>query len=156
MAQHVLERSQFLPITLDAAWAFFSSPRNLAVITPPQMGFVIHAPFDDRPTYAGQRINYTVRPVLGIPLKWTTLIEEVQEPVQFVDTQLSGPYKRWWHQHTFEPVPGGVLMHDRVEYELPLGPIGELAHGIFVRRKLEGIFSFRNATLKELFPVAQN
>jgi len=154
MAAHVLERSQFMPITLQQAWAFFSSPRNLAVITPPEMGFVIHAPFDDRPTHTGQLINYTVKPMLGIPLKWTTLIQEVQEPVRFVDTQLSGPYKRWWHQHAFEAVEGGVMMHDRVEYELPLGPLGELAHGLFVKRKLEGIFAFRNAALKRLFPVA--
>jgi len=156
MAAHVLERSQFLPITLEQAWAFFSSPRNLAVITPPEMGFVIHAPFDDTPTHTGQRINYTVKPVLGIPLKWTTLINDVEKPFRFVDTQISGPYKRWWHQHTFEVVDGGVMMHDRVEYELPLGPLGELAHTIFVKSKLEGIFSFRNTALKSLFPVAQN
>ncbi len=156
MAVHVLERSQFLPITLEQAWAFFSSPRNLAVITPPEMGFVMHAPFDDRPTYSGQRINYTVKPVLGIPLKWTTLIEDVQEPVRFVDMQWSGPYKLWRHEHTFEAVEGGVMMHDRVEYELPLGPLGVLAHGIFVKRKLAGIFSFRNTALKRLFPVDQN
>lgn len=156
MAEHVLERSQFLPITLQQAWTFFSSPRNLAVITPPEMEFVIHTPFDDKPTHTGQRINYTVKPVLGIPLTWTTLIEDVQEPVRFVDTQLSGPYKRWWHQHTFEAVDGGVMIHDRVEYELPFGVLGELAHGIFVKRKLESIFSFRNTTLTRLFSATQN
>ncbi len=153
MAQHVLERTQFLPIPLEQAWSFFSSPKNLAVITPPQMGFVIRAPFDDRPTYTGQRITYMVRPVLGIPLTWVTLIEEVDAPHKFVDRQLKGPYKRWWHQHTFEAVEGGVRMHDRVEYELPLGPLGELAHGIFVRRQLKAIFDFRNKTLEGLFPT---
>ena len=154
MATHVLERSQFLPIPLEQAWAFFSSPKNLAVITPPEMGFMINAPFDDRPTHTGQRINYTVKPVLGIPLQWTTLIEAVHAPHRFVDTQEKGPYKRWWHQHTFEAVEGGVIMGDRVEYELPLGPLGELAHGIFVKQKLASIFAFRKATLERLFPTA--
>lgn len=151
MAQHILEREQFLPIPLQEAWAFFSTPRNLARITPPDMGFVIREPFDGRDTYAGQRITYTVKPILGIPLTWVTLIEQVDAPHSFVDTQLKGPYKRWWHLHTFEEVPGGVLMRDRVEYELPLGPLGDLAHGIFVKRRLEHIFAFRFTTLEKLF-----
>jgi ligand-binding SRPBCC domain-containing protein len=50
---------------VEEAWNFFSSPRNLAVITPPEMGFVIREPFDDKPTYAGQRITYTVKPLFG-------------------------------------------------------------------------------------------
>jgi ligand-binding SRPBCC domain-containing protein len=154
MAQHVLERSQLLPITLEEAWSFFSSPKNLARITPPDMGFVIREPFDNAPTYAGQRITYTVKPLLGIPLTWVTLIAEVEAPRRFVDTQLKGPYKRWWHVHTFEEVDGGVLMRDRVEYELPMGPLGELAHGIFVKQRLEHIFNYRLTTLEKLFPGA--
>lgn len=152
MAQHVLERSQFLPISLEEAWSFFSTPKNLARITPPDMGFVIREPFDNAPAHAGQRITYTVKPLLGIPLTWVTLIEDVQAPHRFVDTQLKGPYKRWWHVHTFEAVEGGVLMRDRVEYELPLGPLGEIAHGIFVKQRLEHIFNYRLTTLERLFP----
>lgn len=154
MAQYTLEREQFLPITLDEAWKFFSSPRNLAVITPPEMGFVIREPFDGKDAYAGQRITYTVRPVLGIPLTWVTLIEDVEAPYRFVDTQAKGPYKRWWHKHTFEAVEGGVLMRDHLEYELPLGPLGVLAHTIFVKQELEGIFDFRTTTLERLFGKA--
>jgi len=154
MAQYILEREQFLPISLEEAWSFFSTPRNLAVITPPEMGFVIRQPFDNKDAYAGQRITYTVKPMLGIPLTWVTLIEGVEAPYKFVDSQLKGPYKRWWHQHTFEAVDGGVMMRDRVEYELPLGPLGDLAHGIFVKRKLQGIFDFRTTTLERLFGTA--
>ena len=154
MAQYLLEREQFLPISLEEAWTFFSTPRNLAVITPPEMGFVIRQPFDNKDAYAGQRITYTVKPMLGIPLTWVTLIEGVEAPYKFVDSQLKGPYKRWWHQHTFEAVDGGVMMRDRVEYELPLGPLGDLAHGIFVKRKLQGIFDFRTTTLERLFGTA--
>jgi len=151
MSQFVLERSQFLPISVEEAWNFFSSPRNLAVITRPEMGFVIREPFDNKPTYAGQRITYTVKPLFGVPLTWTTLIEQVDAPFKFVDTQVKGPYKRWWHLHTFEAVEGGVMMRDRVEYELPLGTLGDLAHGIFVKQKLKDIFDFRSATLEAHF-----
>ncbi|MBX2979948.1 MAG: SRPBCC family protein [Flavobacteriales bacterium] len=151
MARHILEREQFLPISLEQAWGFFSTPRNLALITPPEMGFVIQEPFDGRDAYTGQLIRYTVKPLLGIPLTWVTRIEEVQAPTRFVDTQLRGPYTLWWHLHTFEEVDGGVLMRDRVEYELPLGPLGELAHRLFVRRKLERIFAYRFAVLETRF-----
>jgi len=155
MAQYVLERQQFLPIPLAEAWKFFSTPRNLATITPPEMGFVIRQPFDEKDAYAGQRITYTVKPMLGIPLTWVTLIADVEAPYKFVDTQLKGPYKRWWHEHSFESVPGGVMMRDRVEYELPLGPLGDLAHGIFVKQKLQRIFDFRTRTLERLFGAGE-
>lgn len=150
--RHVLESEQFLPITLDAAWDFFATPKNLAVITPPDMGFKIMEPFDGKPMHSGQLIRYRVRPVAGIPLTWVTRIEDVQQGRMFVDTQLQGPYKRWWHKHTFEAVKGGVRMHDRVEYELPLGPLGDIAHRIFVQGRLKHIFDFRRTKLEQLFP----
>ena len=153
MARHVLERSQELPISVEQAWAFFSSPRNLARITPPDMGFVIHEPFDDKPTYSGQRITYTVRPLFGFPVGWVTRIAEVDAPHRFVDTQEKGPYALWHHTHTFTAVEAGVLMHDRVEYELPLGPLGELAHLILVKHKLKAIFEFRKQALERIFPL---
>jgi ligand-binding SRPBCC domain-containing protein len=151
MKVHFIERDQFLPISLQEAWEFFSTPRNLARITPEELRFTILEPFDGRPMHAGQRITYSVRPVMGIPLKWVTLIEQAEAPYRFIDTQLQGPYTRWWHLHTFTPVDGGVMMKDRVEYVLPLGPLGELAHRIFVRRKVERIFDHRFSVLEGLF-----
>jgi ligand-binding SRPBCC domain-containing protein len=134
MAMHVLHREQLLKTTLSEAW-----------------DFVIREPFDDRPAHTGQLITYSVRPLLGIPLTWVTRIEEVEAPFKFVDTQLRGPYKRWWHEHTFEAVEGGVLMRDRVEYELPLGPLGELMHDLLVKGRLKRIFDHRWAVLEVLF-----
>ncbi len=119
------------------------------------MGFVIRAPFPGKDIHAGQLIKYTIRPVFGIPMTWVTLITEVDEPRSFTDTQKKGPYALWHHHHTFEPAPGGTLMKDRVDYALPLGPLGEAAHGIFVRKQLEEIFAFRKRTLERLFPNTQ-
>jgi ligand-binding SRPBCC domain-containing protein len=150
--RHLLERKQFLPIPVDEAWRFFSDPRNLAAITPPELGFVIHGDTGEK-TYAGQRITYTVKPLLGIPVKWITLIEDVQEPHAFVDTQLKGPYKYWHHRHTFKAVDGGTLMKDRVEYELPLGPLGDLMHRLVVKDKVRSIFDHRYKVLEKRFPV---
>ncbi|HEY0976371.1 MAG TPA: SRPBCC family protein [Flavobacteriales bacterium] len=149
----MLQQEQWLPLGVEEAWSFFSSPGNLARITPPDMGFVIRAPFSSAPLHAGQRIRYTVSPLLRIPLTWVTLITEVDEPHRFVDTQERGPYRRWWHQHTFTPQDGGTLMHDRVEYELPFGPLGDLAHRLLVKRRLQRIFAYRKSTLERLFPL---
>lgn len=148
---HHLEREQFLPIPLRDAWEFFSSAANLARITPKEMGFVIRQPFSIGSIYRGQQISYTIRPMLGIPLTWVTEITEVDEPMSFVDTQLNGPYAIWRHRHTFEAAPDGTMMKDHVEYALPLGALGELAHTVFVRKKLRGIFDFRKKTLEQLF-----
>ena len=150
--RHVLERRLVLPIPLQQAWDFFSDPNNLARITPPDMGFAIRGPRPQPPTHAGQRITYTVRPVLSIPLKWVTLITMAEAPHRFVDTQEKGPYAYWHHTHSFSECAEGTMMHDRVEYGMPLGFLGELAHRIFVQRQLASVFNYREKVLKELFP----
>ena len=116
------------------------------------MGFVIHEPAPTQPIRSGQHITYTVRPIFGIPLRWVTLITEAEAPFHFTDTQESGPYALWRHTHTFSPTATGTLMNDHVEYAMPLGILGELAHRIFVKRQLEGIFNYREKVLHELFP----
>lgn len=152
MPAFVLEREQLLNTTLEEAWEFFSTPRNLARITPPDLGFRIEEPFDDVPAHTGQLIKYTVRPLLGVPLKWVTRIEQVEAPFRFTDSQLKGPYRSWRHVHTFEEVPGGVRMKDRVEYELPLGMLGRLLHAPVVEPRLNRIFDYRTHKLRSVFP----
>jgi ligand-binding SRPBCC domain-containing protein len=149
--RRLLEREQFLPIPVEEAWRFFSDPRNLARITPPELGFKIHGELGDR-THTGQRISYTVRPLLGIPVTWVTLIEDVDAPHRFVDSQLKGPYAYWHHLHTFEAVDGGTMMRDRVEYELPFGLLGEIMHRLVVKGKLRQIFDHRRVVLEGMFP----
>ncbi len=153
---HTLERTQLLPIPLEEAWEFFSTPRNLERITPKSMGLRIVEPFDDTLAHTGQLIEYRVRPLLGIPLKWLTRLEEVQAPFKFVDIQLEGPYRLWRHEHTFTAVPQGVEMCDRVEYELPMGPLGEMAHSLWVKAELARIFDHRETVLASLFKRRMN
>ena len=146
-----LEREQWLPIPIEDAWAFFSSPKNLAKITPGDIGFRIREPFDNAAIFEGQRIHYTVKPLFGIPLKWVTRIALVEAPHRFVDEQEKGPYKRWHHEHEFIARNGGTLMKDHVEYELPLGPLGDVMHACVVHGKLKDIFDFRFRTLETQF-----
>jgi ligand-binding SRPBCC domain-containing protein len=89
-----------------------------------------------------------------VPVRWQTRIEIWEPPVRFVDTQVKGPYSLWEHTHLFEQDGDGVtVIHDRVRYTIPLGPIGTIAHRLFVRRDLERIFDYRrDAVAKRLAP----
>ncbi len=146
-----LKKEQLLPIKMEEAWDFFSSPRNLKKITPSYMGFSITTKDLASKMYAGQIISYIVKPVLGIPLKWTTEITHVKDREYFVDEQRFGPYALWHHQHWFEETKEGVLMKDHVSYALPLGFLGRMANAIFVRKQLETIFEYRKKVTSEIF-----
>jgi ligand-binding SRPBCC domain-containing protein len=144
----IFERSSSIRAPLEKVFDFFSRPENLALITPPGMGFVII----ERPEGTltrGSRIAYRIK-VAGIPLRWVTNIAEWTSGVSFVDEQIRGPYKKWVHTHTFSVRDGEVLMHDRVDYELPFGLLGRIFGGWFVRRQLRGIFDYRQAQIGRL------
>jgi len=101
--------------------------------------------------YAGQILTYKVKPMLGIPLSWTTMITEVERYQKFIDEQRKGPYSLWHHQHHFKPLAGGVEMTDIVHYSLPLGSLGKLAHLLSVKDQLRKIFTYRYFKINELF-----
>lgn len=145
-----LHTHQNLPISVDEAWDFLSDPKNLKTITPDYMGFNILSGAD-RKMYAGQIIQYIVTPIAGIPTKWVTEITHVQDKEFFVDEQRFGPYSLWHHKHFIKEIPGGVTMEDIVDYKLPMGILGQLAHPIVVKPKLKEIFDYRYQKLIELF-----
>jgi ligand-binding SRPBCC domain-containing protein len=143
-----LERVQIVPRPREEVFAFFSDPHNLEAITP---GFLRFRILTRGPIAlaAGTHIDYRLS-LFGVPFSWRTRIDECVPGERFVDVQLSGPYRRWRHLHAFEDAPGGTAVRDRVEYELPLGPLGTLAHALFVRRALARIFAHREARIAAL------
>jgi len=150
MGVYRLERKQVLPITIEEAWDFFSDPNNLLKITPEYMDFkIIHG--TESEMYAGQVIEYRVKPMLGIPITWVTEIKHVQHQKQFVDEQRFGPYSFWHHKHFFKETSDGMEMTDLVHYKLPLGFLGRIAHWLFVKRQLNGIFDYRYNVLESFF-----
>lgn len=150
MKIYTLRSIQKLPISPEEAWNFLSDPKNLKTITPDYMGFKIISGAD-RPMFAGQIIQYLVTPVAGVKTKWVTEITHVKHGEYFVDEQRYGPYALWHHKHFIKPIPGGVEMEDIIDYKLPLGFLGRLAHPILVKPKLEEIFDYRRQKLVELF-----
>ena len=141
---------QWLPVDLQRAWQFFSSAKNLAKITPPDMNFRIKTALGDHEIYEGMLIEYTVSPLFGIPVFWKTEITEVDPPFVFKDSQVKGPFALWEHTHSFTEQDNGTLMKDRVKYQLPFGVLGEITHRLIVRKRLEGIFNYRRKVLENL------
>lgn len=145
-----LKTVQNLPVSVEKAWDFLSDPGNLKTITPDYMGFKILEGAEEK-MYAGQIIKYIVTPVLRLPLRWVTEITQVEDQKYFVDEQRFGPYSLWHHKHFIKAIPGGVEMIDIVDYKLPLGLLGRIAHPLFVKRQLNQIFNYRYNKLVELF-----
>jgi len=135
----------------DEVFEFFADAFNLQEITPPDVRFRVltPAPIELR---KGTRIDYRLS-VFRVPLYWRTVLALWEPPVRFVDEQERGPYRSWVHSHEFSDLGEGTLMRDRVQYELPWSPLGELAHPM-VRRKLDHIFDFRQAKIQQLFSRA--
>jgi ligand-binding SRPBCC domain-containing protein len=145
-----LKSKQFVKTDMATCWDFFSDPKNLSKITPQSMGFIVRTELPDK-MYEGLMIEYTVSPMLGIPMNWITEIKTVKNHSFFVDEQRKGPYRIWHHEHHFKEVEGGVEMTDIVSYELPLGFLGRLMHPILVKNKLKEIFDYRRQKVDELF-----
>jgi ligand-binding SRPBCC domain-containing protein len=146
MKVRVLERTQVVPRSLDETFKFLSDPRNLKRLTPPamQFKFLSNPPKAVQP---GAAIDYQIR-LYGVPVHWRTRIDIVEPPHRFVDFQEKGPYALWRHRHTFRDLGGGnTEMKDRVEYAMPLGPLGEVAYHLFVARSLTQIFDYRSREL---------
>jgi ligand-binding SRPBCC domain-containing protein len=144
-----LRREQWVPRPLEEVFAFFGDARNLEALTPDWLRFEILSRGPIRIT-AGSRIEYALH-WHGIPLRWKTEITRWQPPYEFQDLQLSGPYRLWRHTHRFEAVGGGTRITDFVEYELPFGPLGRIAHSLTVRRNLRRIFDYRHDRIRARF-----
>ena len=149
MKVHTMTRSLRIDRPLDEVFAFFAKPENLALITPSSLNFHILTP-EPIDMAVGTLIDYTIK-IMGMRVFWRTLITRFDPPYEFVDEQLEGPYKMWHHRHSFRTIDSGTLIEDNVTYALPFSFIGDIVHGIYVRRNLDRIFDFRATAISEIF-----
>lgn len=150
MKLYSLKTRQIVPVSIEEAWAFFSSPNNLSKITPRHMNFKILSELPSK-IYPGMIIEYKVTPVKPFTTGWVTEITQVNAPHFFIDEQRFGPYAFWHHQHHLREVPQGTEVTDWVHYGIPWGFVGRFAHWLFVKRQLNTIFEYRENALIELF-----
>lgn len=154
MKTYTIHFTQKMPISLEKAWDFFSSPLNLAKITPKSMSFVVTSEYkENTKMYEGMIITYKVAPLLGIKMNWMTEITTVNDKKYFIDEQRFGPFKFWHHEHHFEEIDGGVLMTDKLTYGIPFGIIGQLANAIIVAKQTQEIFDYRVKAVEEMFGI---
>lgn len=149
---HSFSRTQVIATDIGRAWEFISTPANLDAITPPDMSFEIVTEVPEK-MYDGLLIEYRV----GIPFlgkqSWLTELKHIREGHSFVDEQRIGPYKLWYHYHEISEVDGGVRFIDQVNYVMPFGPCGAIAHAIYVKKQLNQIFDYRKeAMIQHLDP----
>lgn len=152
MAIYTLRREQVVPRPLEEVFGFFSDARNLQKITPPWLNFQIltPGPIDVQP---GTLLDYRLK-WHGVGILWRTRIVTWNPPHVFTDEQIRGPYRLWHHTHTFTAEAGGTRMVDVVNYQLPLGILGAIAHRLAVRRDLERVFDYRRQAITSAFGSA--
>ena len=178
--RHTFQAEQWLPYSPEDVFAFFANPENLPRLMPAWQKARIEeaafAPPPPRPPSAvprrgiaagaGTRLTLSFRPFPLSPVRipWEAEISEFAWNDHFCDTQLRGPFMYWKHCHRITsasrptgsdaPSTPGSLLNDHVEYELPLGPLGNLANILLVRRQLASTFRFRHRRTAELLPLS--
>lgn len=145
-----IKQDQLLPITMEQAWDFFATPKNLNEVTPKELDFKILSDLPER-MYEGLIIQYKIKPMIGISVNWCTEITHIKEGTYFVDEQRDGPYKMWHHEHHFKQTEKGVLMTDILHYDVGKWILGRIASALFVDRKVNEIFEYRYKALEAYF-----
>ncbi len=140
---------QFIPHELEEVFPYFSDARNLEEITPDWLNFRIQK-VSTETVQKGTHIRYQLK-LHGVPMRWLTNIAEWEPPMRFVDNQLKGPYKLWYHEHSFHRVKGGTLIRDWVRFKLPMGKLGQWVALSKVRSDVEKIFEYRRVKIREKF-----
>ena len=149
-AHYELRTRTLIDAPIEQTFAFFSKAANLGMITPVAMQFAIQG--EVPPMAAGAVINYRVR-VGPVPVRWRTRIDTWEPGRRFADLQEKGPYRFWWHEHTFQADGSRTVMEDRVYYTPPLGIAGLLAHRLFIAATLRKIFQYRGDVIRLRFGV---
>jgi hypothetical protein len=142
MAEVFLKRTH-LPVSAERVYQWHIEPGALEKLMPPWEP----ARVTER-TGGTEQIGSRVVISVGVgPLHrtWTSMHTACEPGRMFRDEQVSGPFAQWVHTHSF--IPDGAnasWLEDRIEYKLPLGWLGRIAAGGYVRRKLERMFEYRH------------
>src|SRR6185503_5136137 len=149
MTRHRLHAEMLVDRPIDDVFAFFARPENLGRVTPRSMGFELDS--TDTEMRSGLEVDYRIRPLFGLPLRWCSRITEYDPPHAFTDLQQRGPYRSWQHRHSFMEEGNQTRVSDDVEYSLPLGPLGDIAHRLVVRDQLVDLFRYRAHAIRSAF-----
>ncbi|MEO3771618.1 SRPBCC family protein [Micromonospora sp. B9E7] len=98
---------------------------------------------------AGDAVMWEARH-FGLPWRMTVRISDYRRPHGFTDEQVSGPFGRWHHEHTFTKNPANssaTVMRDVIDFTAPMGSVGRLVASLILRPYLQRLVARRNAYL---------
>lgn len=146
-----VKRSEFAASAREV-FAWHQNPEALAKLIPPWERVTIEA----FPASLGNGHEAVLVMHVGpMKLRWVArhrdLVDRGDEGGEFTDEQVSGPFRSWVHRHLVRGVgEGRSVLEDRIEYELPMGRVGELLAGWHVRRKLCTMFEYRHEVTRAM------
>jgi ligand-binding SRPBCC domain-containing protein len=163
--RHSFQTEQWLPYPKEKVFAFFADPANLSPLMPRwqqarvERVDLVAPPMDSAAKGAageGSVITISFRPIPGIPVRlaWDACITEFRWNEFFCDEQRRGPFRYFRHCHRIREEGNGTIISDAVEYELPLGLLGDLANGLAVKRQIRALFRHRQEMLPKLLAPA--
>lgn len=147
--EKILQRYQWVDVSLPQVFDFFSSEKNLEKITPPFLNFKVLGK-NTESIQEGTLIDYQLK-LYGLPMRWQSQIRNFHPNQSFIDAQVVGPYKKWDHFHGLYPTTRGTLMEDKVVYKIPMGLVGRLFASVLVSSELKKIFNYRQQTIEKIF-----
>jgi ligand-binding SRPBCC domain-containing protein len=155
----VYSKSSEIQTSTRDAFAWHESPDALERLIPPWQRVTV----EQAPTSLGDGAIAVLALHIGpMKLRWVArhrdFIDRGEDGGEFTDEQVSGPFASWVHRHTVRTTgPTSCVLDDRIEYALPLGRLGEILTGWYVRKKLARMFDYRHAiTISALRPAGGN
>lgn len=136
-------KSVLIDAPVGAVFGFHERPDALALLTP------AFPPVRVIGKTGGIEVGSRVELRVGF-FSWVALHTLYEKNRLFVDEQIQGPFAKWVHRHEFEDVDGKTRLTDRVEYQLPGGPIVNVLFGRMVKSGLNRMFKHRHRVTKQL------
>lgn len=143
MPFETLTRRISLPVPAEFAFDWHTRPGAFERLAPPWQTVEII----DRGQGVSEGSRVVVRMRLGPASKrWVAEHHGIVPGREFSDVQVAGPFASWEHRHRLEPTgTDQCLLEDHIDYAVPLGRIGQIVGGKFVRRELGRLFDYRHA-----------
>ena len=146
--------STAMPVSPEAAFAYHDRPGALERLIPPWESVRVER--SDQSLAVGSQVVLRTS-LMGIPLRWVAEHTKYEPPHLFADTQVSGPFAAWDHEHHFQgDGHDHSLLRDQVTYQLPAGVLGRVFGSGLARQKLESMFAYRHHVTRSDLALMQS
>ncbi|MDH3592125.1 MAG: SRPBCC family protein [Planctomycetota bacterium] len=94
----------------------------------------------------GEEVTWRARH-FGVTHEHTARITAYDRPRHFRDEMVRGRFKRFVHDHYFEPAGGGTRMRDVLEFASPVGWLGRAVDFVVMTRYLDRLLRGRSVVI---------